>query len=209
MRRSLSLLLLALLGPGLHAQPLAPASDAGAVEVRSETVYYEVHGETAEALGAALAAHGPRIDGQGFFGLTEWEVSASYRWAARATGCAVDHLTVRVAVKTHLPRWHAPADASPAVVAAWHRFVAALDLHEQGHGHLAEEAAFAVRSQLAALRVPDCARMKGAVQRTVAAVMRAYDAHNRVYDAETGHGRTQHAVWPSPLLAAEARRGEN
>ena len=188
-------------------EPVAATADlgteAGAVEIHSETAYYDVEGRTAEALGRALAAHGPRIDGRGFFGLTEWEVSAVYQQVARAAGCVVGDLTVRMAVRTHLPRWRPPADAPPDVRASWERFVAALGRHERGHGHLAEEAAGVVRDRLAGLRAP-CGRLGLAVQREIVAVLGEYEAHNRAYDAETGHGRTQHAVWPQAPLVADA-----
>ncbi len=209
-RLALLVLFLASGATALSAQPLeaqppeAPGPGTGAVQVRSETTYYDVQGQTAEMLGRALAAHGPRIGGQGFFGLTEWEVSAEYRWAGRAAGCSVKDLTVHVAVQTRLPRWRAPADTPPDVRGAWERFVAALDLHERGHRRLAEEAADAIRDRLVALREPGCGRIQAAVQRTLAAVMSEYDAHNQAYDAETGHGRTQQAVWPQPALIAEA-----
>ncbi len=171
-------------------------SDAGSVEVHNETVYYEVEGDSAQGLLGALTRHGPRIGGEQFFGLTEWEVSAQYRWAERPAGCAVDDLTVRVSVKTHLPRWRGAGGASSGTRAAWARFVAALDHHEAGHRSLAEEAGDAIRERLVSLRVPTCERIKREAQREVLAVLNEYDARNRAYDHDTGHGRTQDAVWP-------------
>ncbi len=173
-----------------------PVVSAGAVRTRAEKVYYEVDGDSREDLAAALQQHGPRIQGKRFFGMTEWTVSAEYRPMEGGTGCAVRDLTVRVSVQTRLPRWTPLAGASVDLSGVWERFVAALDEHEDGHRALAEEAADAIRRKLAAVQAPSCDQLDLAAQREMTVVMREYESHNLAYDAETGHGRTQGAVWP-------------
>ncbi len=172
------------------------AVSAGVVRARSETTYYDVRGTSREALAVALQRQGPRIHGSRFFGLTEWEVSAEYRPAVAASTCAISDLTVHVAVETHLPRWTPPVGASADLHGAWDRFVAALDEHEHGHRVLAEEAAEAIRQQLASVRAAACDQLDSMAQQAMTEVMSTYESHNLAYDAETGHGRTQGAVWP-------------
>ncbi|MEP0546278.1 MAG: DUF922 domain-containing protein [Rhodothermales bacterium] len=171
-------------------------ASAGIVRARSETTYYDVRGASREDLAAALRKHGPRIQGSRFFGLTEWEVSAEYRPAQAVAGCAISDLTVHIAVETHLPRWTPSGRASSDLHGAWDRFVTALDEHEEGHRALAEEAADTIRRRLASVRVAGCDQLDPVAQRAMMEVMNAYESRNLAYDAETGHGRTQGAVWP-------------
>ena len=169
---------------------------AGTVRSRSATTYYEVGGRSQADLTAALRKHGPRIRGSRFFGLTEWQVSVEYRPVSGAERCGIRDLTVHVDVETRLPRWTPSARASADLHRAWEGFIAALDEHEHGHRALAAEAAEALRRRLASVRVATCDQLDPVAQQTMAAVMKTYESHNLAYDAETGHGRTQGAVWP-------------
>lgn len=173
-----------------------PAVSAGVVRAQSETTYYEVKGQSREDIAAALRRSGPRLQGAQFFGLTEWKVSAEYRPATRPAGCATDDLTVHVAVRTHLPQWTSSDEAPAELNGAWARFITALDRHEHGHRTLAEEAAEVIRQRLATVHAPDCDELDSVAQREMIVVMQEYEAHNIDYDATTGHGRTQGAIWP-------------
>jgi predicted secreted Zn-dependent protease len=178
-----------------EAVATAEGRAAGSVRARAETVYYEVSGTSEADLAAALRTRGPKVRGRQFFGMTEWEVSAGYRPVTGAGACSIDALTVEVAVTTHLPRWARTPSAPRSLSRAWERFLRALTEHEHGHRALAEEAADAIRHRLATVTASTCERIDGEAQREMAAVMREYEARNRAYDAETGHGRTQGAVW--------------
>lgn len=172
------------------------ASDPGIVSLRIEKVYYDVEGETPDALAAQLVRYGPQVRGKRYFGLTEWAVDAEYRWVRRPTGCSINSLTVRAAVQTHLPRWGRSATASRELRGAWDRFLHALDWHEHGHRALAEEAAEVIRVRLGALRAPSCAHLEVQAHREVITVLNEYETYNNAYDVATDHGRSQGAVWP-------------
>ncbi len=202
MLRFLLALLLCLGASDAQAQPRESDPDIGTVQLHNETVYYDVEGRTPYTLLEHLTEHGPVVNGKRFFGLTEWEVNAEYRWKEHTTRCSIEDLTVRVMVKTHLPQWHPPAGTPFETRTAWDRFVRALDEHEDGHRRFAEEAGEAIRWRLISLHTPTCDRIREEAQRVVVAVLDEYDAHNRAYDAETGHGRTQDAVWPPAHLVA-------
>jgi predicted secreted Zn-dependent protease len=173
----------------------APA-ESETVQRRAETVYYDIEGGSWADLAAALRERGPRAHGRQFFGLTEWEMSVEYRPVADGAGCAVDDLTIEVSVKTHLPRWSRAAAAPTPLRRAWNRFVAALGQHEQGHRVLAERAAETASRRLRAASAPTCDRLDAEARREVATVMQEYERRQLAYDVETGHGRTQGAVWP-------------
>ena len=67
--------------------------------------YYDIEGDSPQALAAALATHGPEYGGHRFFGMTEWSLSADYRWDEGAEGCTLADVTVEVEVETQLPHW--------------------------------------------------------------------------------------------------------
>lgn len=158
--------------------------------------YYDIEGESPQALAAALATHGPEFNGHRFFGMTEWSLSANYGWAASASGCRLSDVTVKVDVETRLPHWRRNGHRDATLRTDWYRFLGALDRHERGHRALAREAADAVRQRLVALSMPTCQGVRQEAQRAAQAVMGTYDARHRAYDASTGHGYTQGAVWP-------------
>lgn len=194
--RLVRLFALLLLLPLSSRAQFAPDPEVGRIETDVEIVYYDLVGTTLQDLTASLDARGPRQGGQRYFGLTEWEVNAEYRWSEYETGCAMDDITVRVAIRTRLPRWRPRGPVHERTRHAWDRFVHRLDAHEDGHRTLAAEAGDAIRWNLVSLHEPTCHTMKRAAERTVAEMLNEYEARNRAYDHHTGHGRTQGAVWP-------------
>lgn len=201
MRRSLRALLLVLLNASaLQAQPRVFVADGmadpGNVSIHVDKVYYDVEGETPDALADQLGRRGPEVSGERYFGLTEWEVHAEYRWDKRLDGCRIKGLTVRASVQTHLPRWRRASAAPESLSGAWRRFLTALDWHEHGHRVLAEDAAEAIRVKLAALRAPTCTRVEARAYSEMIEVLNEYERYNKNYDAATDHGRSQGAIWP-------------
>ncbi len=191
---------LALAQPGSRSPALVVPGppEVGTVERHVEEVYYDVAGETAGELARSLRARGPASEGQRFFGLTEWEVNAEYRWVGRATGCSVEDLTVRLAVTVQLPRWRPPLGASRPLRQAWRAFEAALAEHEAGHVRLADEAAEAIRWRLASFRTPTCEDAEAAARQAVGEIIEVYASRNDAFDRETRHGGTTGAAWPPP-----------
>lgn len=205
------LALLIPLFPSLLGVPpaVAPASTSlGTVVERVEFAYYDIEGDTPQALSAALAASGPEFDGHRFFGMTEWSLSADYRVKDEAGGCTLAEVTVEIDVETQLPHWRESWRGNGALRTEWYQFLGSLDRHERGHRDLAREAADAVRDRLTTLRSETCETMRREAQWAAVDVMNNYDARHQAYDLSTGHGHTQGAVWPrrthqaEPLLAS-------
>jgi len=171
---------------------------ADGVERHVETVYYVVEGETMEQLAQSLRSRGPVMNGEQFFGRTEWTVNAEYQWVERDTGCRIENPIVRVAITITMPRWDPKRGTPPELLQAWSRFIDALAEHEDGHRHLADEAARAVSWELATLRYPHCTNAEARTRKRVAEIMEDYNQRNRDYDARTRHGLHQGAAWPPP-----------
>lgn len=193
-----TLVLLLFLAPFVaQAQTAAGGGAAvGRVDRHTEFRHYDVQGTSVEELTRSLLAHGPSAQGERFYGLTEWTLNAEYTWVERDTGCTIEDLVVRVLTVTTMPRWEPPRNTPPEFVQAWTRFIRALDGHEAEHRRLAEQAAEAIRWELATLRLPNCGAAEPRAQAMVAAIVEDYNERNRRYDARTHHGVTEGAVWP-------------
>lgn len=159
--------------------------------------YFEVTGETAEELHAALLERGPTIEGVPLFACTEWAVRWRLEQAPARGECRLRRLEVELVVNTVLPRWPGEARAPTALRSQWAAFVAALRIHERGHRDLGARAA---SEALAALRSWRSARC-GSLAEADAAAQRAvgrYRVRTIEYDRETRYGRTQGVAWPPP-----------
>lgn len=205
MRSFIVLFLMALASPEAPDAPSPPAASnvaaetpstaLGLLEERTETVYYDVHGRTPYALASSLATHGPEHNGERYFGMTEWEVRASYGRRVEAGTCRLTDIAVHLDVDISLPRWRNGAEED-ALRTEWDAFVHALDEHEHGHRALAVEAADTIRQRLVTLRADDCRTLWRKAETTMIAVMADYDERHRAYDLFTNHGYTQGVVWP-------------
>ena len=139
---------------------------------------------TESELSREIREKGPK----GYAGYTSWRVS----WSWPGYGslfCDVSGANVDAAVTVTFPSWKPPADASPELVEKWARFVAALAVHEQGHVDNVYASLPRIRE---AIQSADCLSAEDAAQQIIAE-MNQYDLD---YDAETGYGRTQGAVFP-------------
>ena len=184
-------------GVGAPASERAGLPDRPPVQARTTTETYPVEGTTGAELLRSLLTRGPRADGNVFFGLTTAETDLHYRTAPSAAGCALADVTVDLDVTVTLPEWAPPPDAPPALRRDWGRFLTALRQHEDGHRQIAVEGAEALHAAIVGLRRPTCAAATAEGRRRVARLQIEATAAHRRLDAETGHGRTQGAVWPT------------
>ncbi|HUD40367.1 MAG TPA: DUF922 domain-containing protein [Dokdonella sp.] len=179
---------------------IAAAGPAALAEVRhkAERTYYDVVGDSVEALRAQLQAQRPRgEDGGRYDAYTRWKLEWQYRFREQRDGCRRISLRTDLTTTIHLPRWQAPADAAPDLVRRWEAYVAALDRHERGHEALAIEAAEAVEQRVGAIgRAHDCKTLEAEVNAAGEAVVEDYKARQRAYDVETGHGRNEGVRFP-------------
>lgn len=182
--------------PLASAQTFAYGGGGGALESSIETVYYDVEGTSLNQIGQSLRQRGPVTGGKTFFGLTEWSLNTNYNWVERDTGCSIEDLVVRIGITITMPRWDAPAGAPHELLQTWNRFKHSLREHEHGHARLAQEAADAVRWELATLRYPTCANAEFRARQRVAEIVQEYNRRNEHYDRVTSHGTTEGAVWP-------------
>lgn len=182
-------------GPVVQTIDAAPGG-AGPVVATSRVSAYPVTGETASEIFESLVAGGPLDGDRRFFGMTEADMGLQYRTAPTDGSCALVDVRVTLDVVTTLPEWTPPRGVPAALRRDWARFFRALQRHEAEHEALAvrgvEKASEAVRG----LRGPSCAAVEAEARRRLQRIEIEIEASHRRYDEQTGHGRTEGAVWP-------------
>lgn len=88
-----------------------------------------------------------------------------------------------------------PVSASPQLVAGWQRYVAAIEVHEQGHVNLAVEAGRTVLVQLDGLGpVSAIERLRDVAADAANGAVSAVREREGAYDKDSRHGVLQGAV---------------
>jgi predicted secreted Zn-dependent protease len=171
-----------------------PTALVDGVRLSASTDYYAIEGSSLSALLSSLREHGPS-DGHGTWAAnTAWVFRWSYQPASDA-GCRVALAKVDLALAYTYPRWTAPDDAAPGLVAAWDSYLANVEQHEHGHRDIAEDAAADLVKTLQELPAQTSCDALAATARASASQLLARHAEaQRVYDQETGHGERQGAV---------------
>lgn len=167
----------------------------GGGRISDHAVYYDVTGNSPEALRRALDESGPMgSDGKRYHGQTKWHIDWTYGYQVAGDRCRMTDFDTDLSVTTTLPHW-VERDAAPGwMVRRWDAYVAALELHEAGHRRNAIDAAQALRAAAAKMGdAPDCDALNRAVKRTMTRVLYEYNIRERRYDADTHHGADQGA----------------
>ena len=157
---------------------------------------YPVQGRTADEVLASLRTYGPKSDGADFFGLTETQMAYRYWKTMGEDGCRLEQIRVDLHVAITLPTWESEESAPQALAREWAQFERSLRRHEDGHREIAEWGAREVYHALKSLRTPSCEGIDAAAQITAQRLRDRSERRQRSYDHQTGHGRTQEAVWP-------------
>lgn len=178
------------LAMGTNAVPVsAQASDAFAGIPNVRFVLYDVAGADAAAIRAAIDALrpvDPRDPGHSFDAATEW--SMRWRWPVDSHGtCDLTRARVSFSATITLPRL--VQEVAEPVMAAWNRYIAALERHEAAHARYGYDHRVDV---LAAIRQAQCATADAAATRTLAGLT----AHERERDSRTRHGATEGITSP-------------
>ena len=190
-----ALSLLALSGCGKEDQRVgdAPgyAEAAFAAYPGTSVRFYDVDGTDEKSIRDALNALGPKSrDGtRRYDAVTDWH--AAWHWPGGADGkCDLEHLDYSFQITVTLPHLHDRDRLSPAVRQAWGRYMAALIDHESGHAKHAYEHRGEIEK---AVKASSCDGANAAGLAVIAEMSR-FDVQ---YDAETHHGATQGALFPS------------
>lgn len=159
---------------------------------------YPVVGTTSRQLLDGLNARA-RVDpasGQPTYGYTHTHLRWSYTTNTRdGRRCAIGKVDVELDVRISLPDWQPVGEPPAALREQWEGFHAALTAHELQHRAFEMLAADGLREAIEAIPSGACDGIDAEVARRTGLVMQQLAASNRGYDADTGHGRTEGAIW--------------
>lgn len=184
---------LALLALACASAPRNPVLDKypAGIDGRTTVLYYDVRGSTYAELRADMRAKGPKLDGTSFVGETRSPMG--WRWKTESMGgmsCRIREVSVAVNARITLPRWTPPADTEPGLVAEWHRFLTALEVHEAGHKDISAKAGKEIIDQVRGLS-GICAQINTRANDIARSIVERSSREQIAYDATTRHGITQ------------------
>jgi predicted secreted Zn-dependent protease len=183
--------------PGNTPTPGSVVASATAVPTvqvsieHAQIIYYDVTGSTADQIRASMDRLRPKDPYDGnrpVDAYTDWYIS--WTWPGYGTeDCDLSAATVSFRINVTLPRWKAPADASPELLGKWERYMQSLTSHEKGH---VDNIVSQSPSVLTAIQNATCSTAEAAAQEALKP-LREFDSN---YDRETEHGATQGATFP-------------
>lgn len=179
---------------GVLVQPAAPAPG---VRVAATCVYYDVTGETAQALADSMDARGPKDDGGDYHAYTAFDLSYGYDERLGEGSCNPRSIVVLLRLTHVLPALEPGLLLERGLAAQWDTFKGRLAVHEAGHARLDVEAALRLEGALAGL-LPEasCAALREKAHAAFAAAVAELRREHRFYDMRTGHGKAQGARFP-------------
>ncbi len=178
--------------PGQRGNSIAPPVIAEKYE------YYEVCGCCEKDLQCDLKQKCIRWnDGKKYDSVTNWKITWDYDHNPGGQSCTPDSFRVTVDVIFHLPKWVPTKEAPRRLVDKWDGYMRSLLTHEKGHRDIAVKAAAELSRKVAQLpSVLACSELEREIHDLSRKQMRILDGDEKRYDAETGHGYTQGAIFP-------------
>ena len=180
---------------GCFALVLGPWSAVAQSTVLRKTNYYAMTGASLRHIQESLQQTRPWKDKSGRDATTEWYVRWYAEYRSGGGTCHCSSFTTTTTITIWLPRWIAPTNAPAEVRATWAKYIAALEVHENGHADLALAAAAEMHKRIKEIDSNlDCITLRARVQAECKAALDSHRAQERDYDRKTRHGATQGAT---------------
>ena len=160
--------------------------------------YYEIYGETAEALRHAMNVQGiVWKNGNTYDAFTSWNVSWAFERRFGRKGCTIESVRTVVKVTHRFPKWkdisYAPLDLQDK----WNAYMKALKEHEDGHKDIAVQAAREIEVFLVDLApFSSCEDLTIRANASAMQILEKYKKQEEAYDEATRFGVTQGAAFP-------------
>lgn len=159
-----------------------------------QTRYYNIYGNTINALRAGLDLGGPGENGKRFAARTDGAISWETQYRSNAQGCRIHAVSVMLNVTTLLPRWADEAAGPAKLRQSWARFMSRLIIHEKGHADIYKLQAEEIDRALPPART--CKVLSDTITATTDRIMHKWTLHDDAYDRDTDHGTKQGATFP-------------
>ena len=163
------------------------------VQERLQEQYYDLQVASGESLSRTINQASPiRQNGQIYHAYTRWQVQWNFWWREQRDGrCQIDRSRTQLNATITLPRLGG-GDAQQRQ--RFEQYLGALREHELGHYRIGQAAAAEIDAALLATpEYPSCTELQQQANRRANAVLQRHLEHERRYDRETGHGRSQGA----------------
>jgi predicted secreted Zn-dependent protease len=161
--------------------------------------YYQIQGNDAKELRKQLDKLGPhnQATGKVFDAIVDWQIKWEVHYQPGSSDCKIDQARVLLSITYLLPQWIPTAEAKPAVVEKWNKYMQNLMVHEDGHANLVKAGAQNIYQNI--LNMPPAATCEALSAATDAAAEQGVETikqNDKAYDKETSYGKTQEAVFP-------------
>ena len=161
---------------------------AAAEVVEKRTVsYFDIRGNTADELDAALNARGPTVMGAS----SHHPAATRIRFGGQATYleseglCRIGSVKVTVETQIILPRWRDRKHAQARLSEVWNMLAADIERHEAHHAEIARDHARQMEKAILALPPqPSCDQLQIKVDRESQLAIERHDAAQARFDAE-------------------------
>jgi predicted secreted Zn-dependent protease len=162
---------------------LVGTANAG-VKIAVNKDYYSIAGRSGAALLDSMDRYGPK---HGFLtraiAQTRYSVGWDMTWVQDNGACRVTDADATLTITYIYP--NIAGAHSPELRRRWARFMRGVTKHEETHGAIAREMAFAAERSVRGLAVPgdpDCRRARYEVKRRVGAIYAKYEQRQRLFD---------------------------
>jgi predicted secreted Zn-dependent protease len=119
------------------------------VVARKSFSYFDIKGNTADELDAALNARGPTIGASSRHpGATRIRFGGAATYIENNGRCSIGGARVTVSIEIILPRWRDRRHASRQLSMVWDALAADIKRHEQRHAEIARDSARAMEKRL-------------------------------------------------------------
>lgn len=173
--------------------PMNPNGPAFQLTI-DDAKYYTVFGRSAQEIRRQMAQCSP-IEG-GFDAVTHWWYRYAYSYYQNDSGlCEVRDVTLVLHITFLFPYWK-DEGLNQQLTAHWNRYFTSLTTHENGHRDITLRYAQQALSAIQAFPPSSCVNIVQTVNAYADAQLDVIQQKNSAYDAETGHGETQGAVFP-------------
>lgn len=164
------------------------------VTVEATTNYYAVTGTTPRELHESKLQARPWKTNMVFDALTDWNMEWRFQCVRDDGQYRVSQFECKTKAVVTMPLWKPPAEADPAMVEKWQRYVKALGAHEAGHVTIARQATVELRDEVARMgRFDSAHELRRTLERRAREVTDKHKQRERDYDRETRHGASQGA----------------
>jgi predicted secreted Zn-dependent protease len=166
------------------------------VILREHFEHYIIAPERVEQIKFELRAHSPvSRKNQVFHGGTEWTLVPDFRWKQIGNLCKIQDVRVTLDGIYTLPKLKNDLVVGADIKKRFEQYYEALLEHEKGHQDLWLSAGQEIETLLKNFEpFYSCAELAKQAKIRVGQVIHDYQQHNRNYDKQTGHGKTQGAA---------------